>query len=245
MPKIFPYRFSITIIALTLMLMFALSGCSDGLQSSASSRDKQIPGGGGEKQGKRNTEYTFMPDSTGLWLFNMIVDGDGSSDINVLDQNGEPFTPQRIGGGDRDTFLVAWFDEGTTYTINTVLRPYPNGNPMSYTLTAAPVGTIPGGGGNARATGYYSVFTFTPDLSGTWAFRTSDANIRAEWLRAPGLVLSEISDLDLNDFVYDSGGGGESDSLITMQLDAGTTYRISIELAGKSDSCALAVSRIE
>ena len=263
MLKIFPDKFFITVI--TFSLVFLLAGCwagkqppkpqpSDPLsievpspdpQPPASSTDERIPGGGGELYGDKNTEYGFRPDSTGLWLFMMIVEGDGSSDIGVFDQNGDPVSPQRTGGGDYDSFLVAQFDEGITYTIRTILRPYKNGTPMSYTLTVSPAVTIPGGGGDARAHGYYSVFTFTPDQSGAWEFRTSDANIRSEWLGAPFLVLSDISDYYLEDFVHSPMGEGENDWLLTMDLDAGTTYRISVELSSDIDSCALTVSLVD
>ena len=47
----------------------------------------------------------------------MLVDGDGSSDMKIIDQSDNPVSPQRIGGGKGDTFLVAQLDVEITYTI--------------------------------------------------------------------------------------------------------------------------------
>ena len=76
---------------------------------------------------------------------------------------------------------------------------------------------------------------FTPNLSGTWTFRTSDVTSPSD---TPVLLVGRMGD---GDDVYDFGGAGDNNSILTLSLDEGTTYRIGIELSNRNQSCALHV----
>ena len=179
-----------------------------------------IPGDGGEvsgsvRRGKSITEeYTFTPEKTGFWLFNMLTHADGNGDVTILEADGNS-----IGLG--DGLIIVYLQEKISYTVKANIYAYSAGSGESYTLTVSLAEAIPSVGGEVHVSSR-TAFSFTPDRTGAWTFRTSDNGDSA-----PYLLVRDSNNHNHGEFVhFDSGSDPDNSALLTLQLDEGTPYMI-------------------
>ena len=205
--------------------VMCLGGCVFFMQndvppaSLTSGPDSVIPGGGGEITASNTAEYEFTPDRSGIWLFRMTVTNDSFSNLEIINSEGG-FVANKDGRlGDYHSFIAEHLDAGRTYTINAVKQTYAAGTPGDYTLSVSLAEEIPGGGGEVYVD-EITVYTFTPDRSGEWTFRTYD-NGDCD----PSLVVYE-PDGGLS--VYDNDGAGDRNALLTERLEEGTMYLVNV-----------------
>ena len=131
----------------------------------------------------------------------------------------------------------------TTSTTPSPFQPSPTAPspppPPANTDAPLPIDTaggISGRGGEVRVNGTTEI-QFTPDRSGVWQFRTSDNE---------GDPYLTIYDSRGNYIAEDDDSGGSSNALVTVPLDAGTTYVIEAGFYGDgSGSYTLTVSEAE
>ena len=223
-----------TLFALCATLCIMLSGCTSdafdtqitGISPDAAGTAvtdnpvEKIPGDGGEasgnvRRGKSVTdEYTFTPEKTGFWLFNMLMHAHGNGDVTILEPDGNS-----IGLG--DGLIVVYLREKIPYTVKANIYAYSAGNGASYTLTVSLAEAIPSVGGEVHVSSR-TAFSFTPDRTGAWTFRTAD-NGDSD----PYILVRDSDNYNRGEFAhFDSGSGPDNSALLTLQLDGGTPYMI-------------------
>ena len=213
---------AMALVALSLAGCFLFFGKDDPgpaapVREEPAAVDGSIPGSGCEITGFDSAEYKFTPGESGIWLIRMTVTRDSFSDLEIIDKVGG-FVAKSDGRlGDYNSFIATHLWAGEAYTINAVKHTYSAGSPGDYTLSVSLAEAIPGGGGEARVD-RITVFTFVPDRSGEWTFRTSE-NDGCD----PSLV---VHDLDEVFIFYDNDGAGDKNSLIAEHLEAGRLYLV-------------------
>ena len=212
----------ITTTSTFIIILLLLAGCRVAQDKTVS---MLLPGSGGEISGdvkpgdSITTECSFTPDSTGFWLFNMLMSGDGGGQtIEVLDSDGVSISAN-------SEFKTVFLEAGDPLIVKAYMFAYHAGSGASYTLLVSPAEEIPGGGGDKRVSGKTS-FSFTPDRSGQWTFSTSDNGECTPYL------LVRDSD-NHGDFVhyargesYGSEGAAENNVLMTLELREGAPYMV-------------------
>ena len=176
-----------------------------------------IAGGGDSIRVEGPTEFMFTPALRGMWEIFTSENGRSDPMLEIYDSNRRLIAEDDDDGGDLNARILVELEDGMTYYINAIFWS-PDGG--SYTLTVKPADDsryIPSGGGSIRINGIADL-TFTPDRSGTWEFRTSD-NGGSD----PMLYIFELHGEQVAE---DDDSGGDFNALITVDLQAGTTYVI-------------------
>jgi len=224
------------------------SGGSSGGGSSSSST-RTIPGDGGDFRIREETEFEFVPDTTGTWEFFTSDNEDSEVFIDVLDEDDEVIASVESRGSDPNVSLSVQLEEGETYYIiagfidddsgsfrlNIVLAgtgtPTPSPSPSPGTDPGG-VDSLPGRGGDIRVGGTSDI-SFTPDSSGLWEFAT--------WDNTDCDPVLEIHDAWGNFVAWDDDSGGNLNALIVVYLDAGVEYTINAGFYGREGSYMLSV----
>jgi len=154
-----------------------------------------------------------------------------------MDAFGEVLLYDDNTAGDLNAVIVAMLESGTKYIIET--RIYADDGYGSCTLTVSPeptsaVDAPPISAGSVRVTGE-SWFTFTPDRTGVWEFRTSGAGASDPYL--------EVLDDNENNVAYDDNSGEGLNASISARLEAGASYTVKVNFYSQDESsCTLDVS---
>ena len=240
-------------IAFAVMLLagacwFAAPGKpAEPAQAAASDQPDIIPGSGGEMSGDIGPsrvvtkEYPFTPGKAGFWLFSVQISvqtyGGGVGEVEILGPDGDTI----VEGSNSETgdLTIVYLDAENPYTVKLTARSLPPSKGVGYTLTASLAQEIPGSGGEVRVDST-TVFSFTPDRSGTWTFSTSD---NGECI--PYLLVRDANNTSRDFVYYDRGERGEDDIyrnvLLSVPLDEGAPYMVEAG-SSSSGSFVLAVS---
>ena len=230
-------------LAVTIALVLILSGCNLFSTNPPSKHVAgEIPGSGGEIQDQGKTaEYTFSPDKTGMWIVTFMPSGDvADAYLSIFDLNDDSAPLEPVHNEiDYYAFLL---DSGNTYKISIELFLFTVGTDNSFFLSVAQPVEIPGGGGDKPASGFSSLFSFTPDKSGEWSFHALDIDDSAR--ASIGVRNFDFSFIAF-DTVYLIDGVEDKTVTVPVDLDAGTEYLVDITLDRWSASCKLSVSFID
>jgi len=208
-----------------------------------------MPGSGGEFIVNGETEFLFMPDTSGTWELFTKTYGDSDPFLELRGMSGNLLMFDDDSGGGFDARMVVDLLNSQQYTILAGSLAYGS---CSFTLyvnlmdqsTSAPAGEtteewgdgglIPGSGGEFRVVGE-TVFVFVPDDPGPWIFLTSNCGNSDPYLslyNAEGELLAS----------NDDGGGDGVNSLITIELEAGASYFLIAEFYHGTGSYDLTVA---
>jgi len=212
--------------------------------SSAPTATDSIGGDGGVVQVVGNTTFSFTPNASGTWEFRTSDSGNTDPYLELISSSGDILAQDDDGavyGDDADynAMIVYHLEAGITYLL--AAKTYFEGG-GNYTLTttyhgnAEPSGTLPNIGGTVRVSGETD-FTFVPNQSGLWEFRTIN-NVDSD----PTLEIYRGSPSG-NPLASDDDGGDGLNSLIVLQLEGGTTYTIRAGFYWGSGDCHLVVIR--
>ena len=205
----------------------------------------QLPGAGGEVRLNGPTEISFTPETGGEW--EIITSDNGSSDplLEIYDARWNLIASDDDSAGGLNARLNVHLDAGATYNIAAGF--WGNGT-GAYTLTVSmssssihsPIPgqttdyTLPPGGGEVWVENR-TVFSFTPEQSGHWVFRTQDNRNSDPYL--------ELYDSRGGLIAYDDDGAGDFNAMMCVYLNAGETYFIeAIFYQGDFGSYTLTVS---
>ena len=194
-------------------------------------------GEGGEVRVYGNSMFEFTPGTSGYWIFRTSDNGDYDPDICLLDSNGDVIVYDDNSGGNQNAFISYYLDEGLTYIIDT--RVYALEGTGSFTLIVElepelVIDAPPIGEGSVSVTGE-SWFTFTPEQSGVWEFKTSQRGDSDPYL--------ELLDDNENNVAYDDNSGDGLNALISVRLIGGTSYTIKVNFYTEDEqSCTLTIS---
>ena len=230
-PKALIILLALILVAVCFTACWLRPGANDSSapdnQPKPPSRTGTIPGGGGEVSGGSDTLFSFTPDTSGVWIFEVVLDGDGGGGLELFGPDGDSITK---------SVSNEYLEAGNTYTLLMTIWRYPNTRPISFTLTVSPAIKIPGGGGEMRVDKDI-VFSFTPDTSGTWNFLTSDNDGVETYININDSGARLVSG-------YDSGlYSDDGNSFVSLELEKGEIYRIGAGLyPGGSGSFTLTVS---
>lgn len=251
------YVIAAIMLILVVAMALAISGCGDKTppQSSRDDTARESPGasedatsptppspppppadplaGGGAVRVTDTSEYPFTPSSTGVWIFLTSDNGDSDPLLTIKGPGGILVAEDDDGADGYNSFIILQLNGGTTYTIE---AGYYDTNTGSYTLTVAPAGIIPAGGGEVRVNGSEG-YAFTPNESGDWEFLTSDNGSSDPYIK--------LFDADGKLIDSDDDGGEGSNSRLMVTLTAGTTYCIgAADFWGDGGSYTLTVSKV-
>jgi len=176
-------------------------------------------------------EILFIPDMTGVW--EICTSENGSSDpvLEFYDSNGRLIAEDDESAGDNNAIIAVYLEEGESYTI--YASEWSN-NRASFTVTVSLAMFIPSSGGEISVEGTTG-YSFTPDRSGKWEFRTlNNGNYDPELF---------IYDMDNNLIADDDDSGGDSNAYISVELKEGNTYVILASFWSSIGSYDLRVSR--
>ena len=177
-----------------------------------------IPGAGGSFNVRGNTMFSFIPNQTGVWEIRTLDSGSGDPYLELYDQFGFDIWEDDDGGGDNDARIIYVLKAGTEYKIRA--RFWSSSYEGSFTLRVSHVNppVIPVGGGSAVVT-EDTIFSFIPNASGSWEFKTSD-NGRSD-------PVVELLDENGDWIMGDDDSGGDRNALFTATVNEGTQYYIS------------------
>jgi len=176
-----------------------------------------IPAGGGSVRVTGATEFTFVPNQSGLWEFQTSDNGTNDPYLEVYDANRRMLADDDDSAGNYNARVSVDLTAGQSYIIN---ARFWGGGAGSYMLTATFVGgaqTLSGGGGSVRVNGE-TEFTFVPNHSGFWEFHTSD--------NGSSDPILEIYDANRRLLADDDDSGEGYNALVGIDLNAGQTYII-------------------
>ena len=196
--------------------------------------ESSLPGAGGQIRITGHTEVKFTPGESGVWDIRTSDNGNSDPLILLIDQHGEIMYYNDNGeadmhdhywdgDGDLNAQIVAYLDAGITYTIE--VKVYTDDDSTgSCTLTVSFVPEevieyMPIGLGDT-AVPVDSYFSFTPDSTGTYEFRTSETDGSDPYI----LILNE----DLTNIIYDDNSGGGYSAYASVYLEAGVKYHIEV-----------------
>ncbi|MCL1804308.1 MAG: hypothetical protein FWG30_11885 [Eubacteriaceae bacterium] len=174
--------------------------------------DVSIPGSGGVVSGGAKTEYTFTPDNSGIWIFDITIGGDGGLTLDIIYPDGSSV----IGTGYDSAFLI----EGSTYKVITGVWTYTAGRKNSYTLTVSPAKILPGSGGDFHVDKRI-IFSFTPDQTCLWTFLTSNNGASMPYININDLLRGEPGP-------YNHNGTDDNNAYIVVQLEEGIAYEVEV-----------------
>jgi len=180
----------------------------------------EIPGEGGTVRANAATIFTFTPDEDGVWIFNTSENGDSDPMLTMLNPDGEIIAQNDDGMGDYNAIVYDLLHAGMQYSI--ILSFYDD-LPGSASVTAKLADVIPAGGGDIEVAAP-QIYSFIPDRSGTWEFRTSDNGESDPFL--------ELYDSDINKIGEDDDSGEDYNAFMTVELEAGQTYYLVAEFYG-------------
>ena len=179
--------------------------------------DTVIPGNGGIAQVDGTTDYTFTPDSTGLWEISTSENTMSDPYLILFDSDDEIISEDDDGGYGLNAHLFSWLIAGETYTIR---AGFYSGRTGNYLLTVELMDTdtsIPSNGGETIVS-EPTLILFTPDESGLWIFTTSNSDYSDPYLY--------IYNINGNMLGYDDDSGGYLDAMIVIYLEAGELYLV-------------------
>jgi len=192
-----------------------------------------IPGGGNRSiQVNRETDFSFTPNQSGLWVFYTFDNGNSDPFLALYDSNGIEIIHNDDGGVGFNALFAAPLVAGTTYILEATFYNFGTGN---YKLGVYLAPIFPSDGGTVRVNGT-TVFSFTPSQSGQWEFRTSNNGSSN-----PIVILCDINDRYING---DNDSGEGLNALFMNRLTAGTTYIVFAEFfTGDQGSYDLTITR--
>ena len=176
-----------------------------------------IPASGGEIRANGITGFTFTPNTSAVW--ELVTSNNGGNDpyVTVFDIYGDVHAYDDDSMGDMNAHCTTYLDAGVTYLVNAGNYGGESGN---FTLTVSQVrNELPGSGADVRVSGS-SAYLFTPNQSGYWELRTSNSGGSD-----PFLVIYDAYGDYIDD---DDDGAGGYDSLMSVYLDAGSTYVVTV-----------------
>jgi len=207
-------------VSLILLAALFLTGCRTEQDdptpppSPSPEQSSEIPGSGGVVSGDSKTEYTFTPESTTIWRFDITEDGEGGIKLEVFDPDGNCIV--------YSTTELSWayMQTGITYKISMDVWTYAVGNKNSYSLTISPAGEIPGKGGEVLVDSE-ARYIFIPDRSGSWTFSTQ---VTGGDIEPMVWIWDIIKDVEVG---INSDAGEHCDSM-TLELVAETVYSVNV-----------------
>ena len=185
----------------------------------------EMPGNGGEVRITAPTDVMFTPDKSGFWVIYTTDNGESDPAISIYDPSGITLDYDDDSGEGYNADLVIVLEAGVPYriyvdfyddafcecTLVAELAPFA----PEQDIGGADV--IPGFGGLVWVSNETN-FTFTPERSGIWEFRTSDY-----YDCDPYLILFEYPDEYI---ISDDDGAGDLNALISIYLESGRTFVI-------------------
>ena len=232
--------------SLILIAALVLAGCwirqnnPAPTQSPSSSQSSNIPGSGGVVSGNKKTDYTFTPDSSTIWRFDVTQGSDGGATLKVYDPDGDCIRDSQfksVGNLQQDPAWV-YMQEGFTYKISMDVWAFPTVRTKnSYSLTISPAETISGEGGEVHVDSA-ARYKFVPNRSGLWIFSTHVSSEDCEPMVSIWDVIKKEEIGDNNNYEV----GGNLDSM-TLELVADTIYSVSVSFrSNKTGNYTLAIS---
>jgi len=182
--------------------------------------------------------YTFTPDKSGYWVFSTSNSGTTELYLEVNNEYGARHESEVFyeSGGLRTAFLSPYLKEGVTYCVTAGVK---WGDSIEYTISVSSAPSISGSGGEIRVNGVMK-YSFTPDTSGYWMFKTSDsgnADTYVEIYDADRFLITANSDCP-------QPRNNES-TVAAALLRAGESYYVSVGYFMSSFySCTLSVSPV-
>ena len=226
-------KIAVSIIILLLCVITPLSGCISGRvkhaepPSSPPAERLFIPDGGGGVSGDDKTEYTFTPESSGIWVFEMETFGEGGFALQIVYPDGSSVECSSHTG--------LYLTEGTEYDIIAGVWTYTVGRKNSYTLTVSPAEVIPAGGGEFPIDKQV-VFSLTPEKAGVWTFQTSENGDCVPYVIVYDTLNAETAG-------YDHGGTDGHNAYISVKLEQDIVYSVEVGFYLKrSGECVFTVS---
>jgi len=199
------------------------------------SSKNSIPGDGGEVRVSGATEFSFIPDNTGLWVIYTSESEGFDPYLELYDARGN-LIAEDDDTGETDAMIMNDLQAGTSYKINVwFIEDGGSGEcllSVGY-IDESYIGTIPSSGG-AVFVEDASVYRFKPEISGLWEFLTSD-NDECD----PAMVIFNAHG---NCVGNDDDGGDDGNAYIAVELYSGDTYIIAAGFNEESGSCLLTVT---
>ena len=238
-------RISLICLAAVFAVVFALGGCNTGKNEPGgrwipgdppdTHGEGVIPGSGGEIQGdSKLTTYAFTPDKDGVWTFIVEPYSTVSSvNFDIYDQSDDSVPVEPVLGRGYSIYFYP-LKAGNTYTAQLKLNLYTASNDTRFSLTVSPPAEIPGSGGDIYVEGVFVVYEFTPDQDGEWTFSTSGYD--------GGSMVLLVRDFSFNTLELAYQGVDDDKAEITIDLEKGVPYVVSIEFGTWEKSCVLAVA---
>ena len=194
-----------------------------------------IPGAGATILVDGATLYSFIPNQTGVWEIITHDSGSGDPYLELMDEFGFMIWEDDDSGGGHDARIIYILEAGTEYLIKA--RFWSTSYVGSYMLTVMRIDPpqIPSGGGSMQVS-EKTIFSFIPDSSGSWEFRTSD-NGSSD----PYLTLYDENGKWIMD---DDDSGGDLNALFTATVEDGVQYYVRVRFWGSGDgSCTVHVTK--
>ena len=158
------------------------------------------------------TVYELIPDQTGAWIFVTSDSGDSDPYLTLYDElENELYYDDDGADDDWNSLMVTFLEAGELYYLE--VQFYSSSDYCM--LTVIPPVEISGDGGEFNVD-RDTAFTFVPNESGVWEFRTSSSGDNDPYIG----VLDGFDEL-LGENDDDAGG---LDALLTLELEAGKTY---------------------
>lgn len=199
---------------------------------SAVASGSTLPGSGGSFLANAPAEFMFSPEQSGVWVFYTSDNNGCDPYLQLFDSRGDLIGYDDDGAGDANALIVLLLDSDEIYTISAECYADSQG---VYLLNIITPTEIPSSGGDIPVV-RSSVFSFVPNRSGTWEFRTSD-NGGSD----PYLVLYDANGNILD---YDDDSAGDLNAIVGLSLNAGEVYGIYAGFYGSgSGSYTLSVTR--
>jgi len=176
-----------------------------------------LPSEGGSVIVAGEREFPFTPNRSGTWEFRTSDNGDSDPMLEIYDSNRRLLDSDDDGGDGLNALITINLEAGQTYYI---AAKFWWGGTGDFVLTARHMGganELPGGGGTVQVNGE-TEFAFVPSQSGRWEFRTSNNGNSDPVL--------EIYDSNRRMIAEDDDGGDGLNSLISIDLNAGSTYYV-------------------
>ena len=172
-----------------------------------------IPGEGGDVRVSGETDFVFIPDTTGVWAIWTAFNGDSDPQLWVFVSNGAELAWDDDSAGNLNALIGLYLIEGEPYTI----RAGAYATEVSYSLFVAPAISIWESGDTVNV-GKSTVFSFKPYTSGTWVFETSTYGDTDPFLM--------IVDSNNRHMVSDDDSGEGVNARIAINLTGGQEYII-------------------
>ena len=200
-----------------------------------------IPGGGGRVFVDNRSVFLLIPNQSGTWELRTSDNLESDPLLEVLDIDGTLLAMDDDGMGDdsSNAFISLDLEAGKSYLVFAKYYDKRSGGYMLEIISPSGTtindgGIIAGSGETIDVTGA-TMFTFTPDKSGIWEFRTSD-NGDSD----PNLEIHDSNGLLVG---ADDDGAGNKNALMIINLYAGETYSLKAGFYRGTGSFKLKVSQ--